>query len=66
VYSPEEQQAVQEYRLVWDRAANDVPDYAYLADIRDIESWKEMRAAAGATLEVFNHRGRLSNDLPDK
>lgn len=63
VYSSQELDAMKRFHVVWDRAADALPDdYPSMSDAQAIPEWSTLRDEARAATAVFNVRGRMSEE----
>jgi hypothetical protein len=67
VFSAEENAAIREFHLVWDKVADDTPDpMPYTIEgLIGTEPWDRLMEAAGKALNVFEQRGRFSSDVEE-
>lgn len=60
VYSPQEVAAMRQFHLVWQKAADALPnDYPELSEAQALPEWSALRDEAQAALAVFEVRGSM-------
>jgi hypothetical protein len=64
VFTVEERAAIDQFHTIWDKVADETPDpLPELEVLMKSEPWRRLRDAASRALQVFEQRGRFSEDF---